>query len=99
MNAPRLRMRRYLVERSFPKGLAIPMDEEGCRACASLVAVNGSEGVFWLHSYASLDQRKVFCIYDAPSPEAIRKAAERNGMPVDTITPVTVLDPYFYLPK
>jgi hypothetical protein len=29
-------------------------------------------------------------------PEAIRKAAEVNGLPVDQITEVTVLDPYFY---
>jgi hypothetical protein len=41
----------------------------------------------------------MFCVYDAPSPEAIRRAAERNGLPVDRITRVTVLDPYFYTPS
>jgi len=35
-------------------------------------------------------------IYDAPSPEAIRRAARRNNLPVDRITEVSVLDPYFY---
>jgi hypothetical protein len=34
--------------------------------------------------------------YDGPSPEAIRQAAQVNGLPVDQITEVTVLDPYFY---
>jgi hypothetical protein len=35
-------------------------------------------------------------VYDGPSPEAIRVTAERNGLPVNTITEVSVLDPYFY---
>ena len=30
------------------------------------------------------------------NPEAIRDVAERNGLPVDRITEVSVLDPYFY---
>ena len=37
-----------------------------------------------------------WCVYDAPSPEAIRAAAGRNGLPVDRVTQVQVLDPYFY---
>ena len=39
---------------------------------------------------------RTFCVYDAPSPEAIRKSAIRNELPVDEITQVRVLDPYFY---
>ena len=31
-----------------------------------------------------------------PSPEAIRQVAARNNHPVGAITPVRVLDPYFY---
>ena len=52
----------------------------------------------WLHSYVSDDRTKTFCVYDGPSPEAIRRAAERNKLPVDHITEVRVLDPYFYRP-
>ena len=48
-----------------------------------------------VHSYVSDDHAKTFCVYDGPSPEAIRLAAERNGLPVDAITEVRVLDPYF----
>ncbi len=47
-------------------------------------------------SYLSDDSRKAFCVYEAPSPEAIRKTAARNQLPVDRITQVRVLDPYFY---
>jgi hypothetical protein len=44
----------------------------------------------------SEDKKKTFCVYDAPTPEAIRKTAARNDLPVDRITQVRVLDPYFY---
>ena len=42
------------------------------------------------------DKKKTYCIYDAPSEAAIRKSAKVNGLPVDYITEVSVLDPYFY---
>ena len=42
------------------------------------------------------DKKRTFCVYDAPSPEAIRRTALRNELPVDRITQVSVLDPYFY---
>ena len=89
-------MPRYLVERTFPDGLAIPMNDEGAQVCLTVVGNNAVEGVTWVHSYVTDDKGKTFCIYDAPSPEAIRTAAERNGLPVDRIMEVRVLDPYFY---
>lgn len=89
-------MPRYLVERSFPAGLAIPATAEGARACAQIVGVNGGSGVTWLHSYVSVDRKKTFCIYDASAPEAIRQAARRNGLPVTSITEIAVLSPYFH---
>ena len=89
-------MPRYLVERTFPDGLAIPMNDEGAQVCLTVVGNNAVEGVTWVHSYVTDDKGKTFCIYDAPSPEAIRTAAELNGLPVDRITEVRVLDPYFY---
>jgi hypothetical protein len=89
-------MPRYMVERTFPDGLGIPSDAEGTRACMSVVDNNADAGVTWLHSYVTEDKRKTFCIYDGPTPEAIRQTAARNGLPVDTIVPVRVLDPYFH---
>ena len=89
-------MPRYLVERTFPEGLLIPVSDEGAATCLTVVDNNGQDGVTWVHSYVSEDKQKTYCIYDGPNPEAIRKAARRNGLPVDRITRVTVLDPYFY---
>jgi hypothetical protein len=87
---------RYIVERTFADGLAIPVNDDGARACLAVVDNNADEGVTWLHSYVTEDKRKTFCIYDGPTPESIRRTAARNGLPVDAITPVRVLDPYFY---
>ncbi len=89
-------MPRYVVERTFPQGLHIPIDDKGVESCRTVVANNAEETVFWVHSYVSEDKAKTFCVYDGPTPEAVRRAAERNSQPVDRITQVTVLDPYFY---
>ena len=91
-------MPRYLVERSFPQGLSIPMNADGAKACLSVVAKNAEQAVTWVHSYVTPDRTQTYCIYDAPSPEAIRTVAQRNELPVDRITEVSVLDPYFYRP-
>jgi hypothetical protein len=85
-----------MVERTFPNKLIIPATEAGAQTCQLVVGTNSSEGVTWVHSYVSQDKSKTFCIYDGPSPEAIRRVAEKNKLPVDRITEVTVLDPYFY---
>ena len=90
-------MPRYLVERIFPDGLAVPMTLQGAQACLGVVGRNAEDGVTWIHSYVTPNKRKSFCIYDAPTPEAIRRVAQRNGLPVDGITEVRVLDPYFYV--
>jgi hypothetical protein len=89
-------MPRYVVERTFPVGLGIPATAEGAEACLRIVGHNADGGVTWVHSYVSDDRTKTFCVYDAPSPEAIRKTATRNELPVDRITQVRVLDPFFY---
>ena len=89
-------MPRYMVERTFPDGLNLPTNDEGRKAVANVVQTNAGEAVTWVHSYVSADDRSTYCIYDGPAPEAIRTVAERNGLPVDRITEVQVLDPYFY---
>jgi Nickel responsive protein SCO4226-like len=88
-------MPRYVVERSFPEGWGIPADAAGAEACRTLVERNLDGCVTWLCSFVSVDAKTAFCVYEAPSPEAVRKAALRNSLPVDRITQVRVLDPYF----
>ena len=89
-------MPRYVVERFFPNLLEVPVNNDGAEAVKTVVANNSQDGVTWVHSYVSNDKSKSFCIYDGPTPEAIRRVAEMNNLPADTITEVRVLDPYFY---
>jgi hypothetical protein len=89
-------MARFVVQRTFPEGLHISVVDGGAELCRRVVESNAEEGVTWISSFVSQDKTRTFCIYDAPSPEAIRKTASRNELPVDQITLVRVLDPYFY---
>jgi hypothetical protein len=92
----RIEIPRYVVERTFAESLDRPRGDEGEDLCLAVVERNADEGVTWVHSYVSADGKKTFCIYEAPTPEAIRKTASRNDLPVDRITQVRILDPYFY---
>jgi Protein of unknown function (DUF4242) len=90
-------MPRYLIEREFPDGLTIPQNPVGASAVREVINNNASDGVTWLHSYVIPDRTRTYCIYDGPSPEAVRRAATRNKQPITQITEVRVLDPYFYM--
>jgi hypothetical protein len=84
-----------MVERTFPEGLSLPANSQGAQASATVVGNNSNSGVTWIHSYVTPDRKKTFCVYDGPTPESIRVVAKANGLPVDRITEVRVLDPYF----
>jgi hypothetical protein len=88
-------MPRYMVERTFPDGLRIPIDGDGAKVCEGVVERNAESGVTLVHSLSE-DKTKTFCVYDGTDPESIRRAGSRNGLPTDSITRVSVLDPYFY---
>ena len=50
--------------------------------------MNDQEGVQWIFSFLSADKKKTYCLYEAPNPDAIRAAARRNNIPVDSIIEV-----------
>lgn len=82
-------MPRYLIEREFPTGCEIAPREWG----ATVVEVNLDEGVTWIVSYVDRALQRAFCLYEGPTPEAIRAASGRNGLPITRITEVQVLEP------
>ena len=88
-------MPRYLIERTFDEGFQLEADPSN-PLYATVAANNAERDVHWIHSLVSADRSKTFCMYDAPSPEAIRAAARKNGLPVDRITEISVLDPAHY---
>jgi len=42
-------MPRYVVERDFPAGLRIPVDETGANSCLAVVQSNLADQVTWVH--------------------------------------------------
>ncbi len=57
------------------------------------------EGFVQIKTKKNSIDKKTFCIYEATSPEAIRKAVKKNNTPVDKITEISVLNPYFHINK
>ncbi|HTX00756.1 MAG TPA: DUF4242 domain-containing protein [Acidimicrobiales bacterium] len=74
----------FMVERRFAEEL-----EAGAEELDGISRINDEEGVRWLYSFLAADKRKTYCLYEASSPEAIRSAATRAGLPADTIVEVS----------
>lgn len=56
--------------------------------------INADEGVGWVFTFLSADRRRSYCLFEAPSPDAIVTAVQRAGLPtVDVITEVDRLYP------
>ena len=77
-------MPRFIIERNFAEQLG-ELNREGVTA---LTQVNADVGVQWLFSFLSADKKKTYCLYEAPSAEAIREAARRLNIPADVIIEV-----------
>jgi len=73
----------FMIERRFADQLDVSAD-----SAAGINRINDDEGVRWLYSFLSADKRKTYCLYEAPSAEAILRAAERAGLPADVIVEV-----------
>jgi hypothetical protein len=74
----------YLIERRFAEQLEMTGEDVNL-----LQEVNEEEGVSWLFSFLSADRQRTYCLYEAPSPDAIITAARRAGIPADVITEVS----------
>jgi hypothetical protein len=80
----------FMIERGFAEQLEL--SEEDVRL---IEEVNGEEGVRWLFSFLSADRRRTYCLYEAPSPDAILAAARRADVPADKIVEVDAATPQF----
>jgi hypothetical protein len=74
----------YLIERRFAEQLEMTGED-----VKLLEDVNEDEGVSWLFSFLSADRHRSYCLYEAPSPDAIISAARRAGIPADVVTEVS----------
>jgi hypothetical protein len=85
-------MHRYLVERTFAPGSQSLSPALGESAQPMFIQAHDVRDVTWLRSYLTPDQGRSYCIFDGPSPEAVRKAARASGLPVDRISEVRILE-------
>jgi hypothetical protein len=74
----------FMIERRYADQL-----EVSAEGAAGINRINDEEGVRWLYSFLSADKRKTYCLYEAPSAEAILRAAQRAGLPADVLVEVT----------
>jgi len=78
----------YVIERTFAEQLELSRDD-----VQLIEDVNADEGVSWLFTFLTADKRRSYCLYEAPSPDAIVDAARRANVPVDSIVEVSKLVP------
>jgi hypothetical protein len=78
----------FVIERNFAEQLdPETLDVEG------ITLVNDDVGIRWIHSFLSADRMKTYCLYEAPSAQALVEAAARLGIPADVIVAVDQLYP------
>jgi hypothetical protein len=74
----------YVIERTFAEDLELSGDD-----VREIDEINADEGVRWVFSFLSADRRKTYCLYEAPSPDAILAAARRANVPADEVIEVS----------
>jgi hypothetical protein len=74
----------YVIERAFAEQLDLTSDD-----VRLIDELNADEGVRWLFSFLSADRRRTYCLYEAPSPDAVIAAARRAKIPADAVVEVS----------
>jgi hypothetical protein len=80
----------YVIERTFAEQLDLSSDD-----VELIEEINDGEGVRWLFSFLSADRRRTYCLYEAPTPDAILAAAHRADVPADAVVEVSAATPQF----
>jgi hypothetical protein len=80
----------YVIERTFADQLDLSGDD-----VRLIEDINADEGVRWVFSFLSADRRRTYCLYEAPSPDALRAAAQKGDLPADAIVEVDAATPQF----
>jgi biotin synthase-related radical SAM superfamily protein len=74
----------YMIERDFGEQLDLTDD-----AVELIDEIGAEEGVHWVFSFLTADRRRTYCLYEAPSPDAIFAAARRANVPADSVVEVS----------
>jgi hypothetical protein len=69
-------------------------DADGVR---QVEEINADEHVRWVFSFLRADKMKSYCLYEAASPDAIRAAARRAGLPADVVVEVDRIEAAMFI--
>jgi hypothetical protein len=86
-------MPKYVIERPIPGAGTLSPDElRGISEKSNSVLATMEGRAQWVQSYVTDD--KIYCVYIADSPEAVRDHAEAGGFPAEVVTEVhAIIDP------
>jgi hypothetical protein len=80
----------FMIERTFADQLDLTDGDINL-----IEEINADEGVRWLFSFLSADRRRTYCLYEAPTAQAIVAAARRANVPADAVVEVDAGTPGF----
>lgn len=84
-------MPKFIIERNYAEKLELTKSDVD-----QVNSINDDVGVRWIISFLSADKKKTYCLYEAPSAEAILESARRAGVPADVITIVDEIGPNMF---
>jgi len=86
-------MPKYVIERDLPGAGTLTEAELSAISAKSVEVLNTmAPRAQWLQSYVTDD--KLFCVYVADDPEAVREHAAKGGFPVTAVHRVgSIIDP------
>jgi hypothetical protein len=86
-------MPKYVIERELPgAGQFSPAELKAISQKSVGILQDMGPQIQWVHSYVVDD--KLYCVYNAPSPDLIEEHARCGGFPVSRISEVkAIIDP------
>ena len=78
----------YMIERNFSEQLDLTDDD-----VEFIDEIGAEEGVHWVFSFLTADRRRTYCLYEAPTADAIMAAAKRANVPADVVVEVDAAAP------
>lgn len=86
-------MPKYVIERTLPgAGQLTTQQLQDIATKSNGVLREMGPDIQWVHSYVTDD--KIYCVYNAKSPDLVREHARGGGFPAESVSEVrSIIDP------
>jgi hypothetical protein len=86
-------MPKFVIEREIPgAGKLSPAELQAISQKSCSVLRSLGPQIQWVQSYVTSD--KIYCVYNAPNEEMVRRHAQEGGFPANSVARVTtIIDP------